>query len=134
MPLACGLALAEQYKETDRIAANFIGDGSVNEGEFHEALNLAAIWKLPVLFVCENNLYGMGTAVGRVSALVEVYKRAEAYGIEAEQVDGMDVLAMHEATERLAANVRAGNGPAFLEAICFRFRGHSSGDADTARK
>jgi hypothetical protein len=81
MPLACGLALAEQYKGTDRIAVNFLGDGAVNEGEFHEALNLASVWKLPVLFIVENNFYGMGTAVQRVSALVEVYKRAEAYGI-----------------------------------------------------
>lgn len=133
MPLACGLALAEQYKGTDRIVANFIGDGSVNEGEFHEALNLASVWKLPVMFICENNLYGMGTAMRRVSALVEVYKRAEAYGIDAEQVDGMDVLAMHEAVSRLAVSVRAGEGPAFLEAICFRYRGHSMADAELYR-
>lgn len=133
MPLACGLALAEQYKGTNRIVANFIGDGSVNEGEFHEALNLASVWKLPVIFICENNLYGMGTAMRRVSALVEVYKRAEAYGIDAEQVDGMDVLAMHEAVSRLAAKVRAGQGPAFLEAICFRYRGHSMADAELYR-
>jgi pyruvate dehydrogenase E1 component alpha subunit len=133
MPLACGLALAEQYKGTNRIVANFIGDGSVNEGEFHEALNLASVWKLPVIFICENNLYGMGTAMRRVSALVEVYKRAEAYGIDAEQVDGMDVIAMDEAVSRLAAKVRAGDGPAFLEAICFRFRGHSMADAELYR-
>jgi len=133
MPLACGLALAEQYKGSDRIVANFIGDGSVNEGEFHEALNLASVWKLPVIFICENNLYAMGTAMRRVSALVEVYKRAEAYGIDAEQVDGMDVLAVHEAVTRLAAKVRAGGGPAFLEAICFRFRGHSMADAELYR-
>ena len=133
MPLACGLALAEQYKGTDRIVANFIGDGSVNEGEFHEALNLASVWKLPVIFICENNLYGMGTATRRVSALVEVYKRAEAYGIDAEQVDGMDVLAMHEAVARRSAKVRAGEGPSFLEAICFRFRGHSMADAELYR-
>ncbi len=133
MPLACGLALAEQYKGTNRIVANFIGDGSVNEGEFHEALNLASVWKLPVIFICENNLYGMGTAMRRVSALVEVYKRAEAYGIDAEQVDGMDVLAMHEAVSRLGAKVRAGEGPTFLEAICFRFRGHSMADAELYR-
>jgi pyruvate dehydrogenase E1 component alpha subunit len=133
MPLACGLALAEQYKSADRIVVNFMGDGAVNEGEFHEALNLASVWKLPVLFICENNLYGMGTAMRRVSALVEVYKRAEAYGIDAEQVDGMDVLAVHEAVSRLAAGVRAGNGPAFLEAICFRYRGHSISDADLYR-
>lgn len=133
MPLACGLALAEQYKGTDRIVINFFGDGSVNEGEFHEALNLASVWKLPVIFVCENNLYGMGTSMRRVSALVEVYKRAEAYNIAAEQVDGMDVLAMHKAVSRLAAKVRAGEGPAFIEAICFRFHGHSMADADLYR-
>jgi pyruvate dehydrogenase E1 component alpha subunit len=133
MPLACGLALAEQYKGTDRIAVNFIGDGAVNEGEFHEALNLAAIWKLPVLFICENNLYGMGTDVRRVSAIVEVYKRAEAYGLQSAQVDGMDVLAMHEAVAEAAARVRSGEGPAFLEAICYRFRGHSMADAEFYR-
>lgn len=133
MPLACGLGLAEQYKGSDRIAVNFLGDGAVNEGEFHEALNLAAVWKLPVLFICENNFYGMGTAVQRVSALVEVYKRAEAYGMHAEQADGMDVLAMYEATARLAKRVRAGEGPAFLEAICYRFRGHSMADPEFYR-
>ena len=133
MPLACGLALAEQYKETDRIAVNFIGDGAVNEGEFHESLNLAAVWKLPVLFVCENNFYGMGTDVRRVSAIIEVYKRAEAYGIHAEQVDGMDAEAMYEATARLAEHVRTGGGPVFLEAICYRFRGHSMADPEFYR-
>jgi pyruvate dehydrogenase E1 component alpha subunit len=133
MPLACGLALAEQYKGTQRIAANFLGDGAVNEGEFHEALNLAAVWKLPVLFICENNFYGMGTDVRRVSAVIEVYKRAEAYGIPSEQVDGMDVIEMHDAVARAAARVRAGAGPAFLEAICYRFRGHSMADAELYR-
>jgi pyruvate dehydrogenase E1 component alpha subunit len=134
MPLACGLGLAEQYKGSERIAVNFLGDGAVNEGEFHESLNLAAVWKLPVLFICENNFYGMGTAVQRVSATVEVYKRAEAYGMHAEQVDGMDVLAMYEATQRLAAQVRSGEGPAFLEAICYRFRGHSMSDPEFYRR
>ncbi len=134
MPLACGLALAEQYKGTQRIAANFLGDGAVNEGEFHEALNLAAVWKLPVLFIVENNLYGMGTAMRRVSALVEIYKRAEAYGIPSEQVDGMDVEAVHEAVTRVAERVRAGEGPAFLEMICYRFRGHSMADPEFYRR
>jgi pyruvate dehydrogenase E1 component alpha subunit len=133
MPLACGLALAEQYKGTDRMAVCFLGDGAVNEGEFHEALNLASVWKLPVLFVVENNFYGMGTAMRRVSALVEIYKRAEAYGMHAEQVDGMDVEATHEATSRIAADVRSGQGPAFLEAICYRFRGHSMADPEFYR-
>jgi pyruvate dehydrogenase E1 component alpha subunit len=133
MPLACGLALAEQYRGTQRIAVNFFGDGAVNEGEFHEALNLAAVWKLPVLFLVENNFYGMGTAMRRVSALVEIYKRAEAYGIHADQVYGMDVEAMHEATSRMAERIRSGEGPMFLEAICYRFRGHSMADPEFYR-
>jgi pyruvate dehydrogenase E1 component alpha subunit len=133
MPLACGLALAEQYRGTERIAVNFFGDGAVNEGEFHEALNLAAVWKLPVLFLVENNFYGMGTDVRRVSAIIEIYKRAQAYGIDAEQVDGMDVEAMHEATSRMAERIRAGEGPMFLEAICYRFRGHSMADPEFYR-
>lgn len=133
MPLACGLALAEQYKGTDRLVANFLGDGAVNEGEFHEALNLAAVWKLPVVFIVENNLYGMGTNIRRVSAEIEVYKRAAAYGIPSEQVDGMDVLAVHEAVGRMAKRVRSGEGPVFLEAMCYRFRGHSMADAEFYR-
>jgi pyruvate dehydrogenase E1 component alpha subunit len=134
MPLACGLALAEQYKGTDRIAINFIGDGAANEGEFHEALNLAAIWDLPVLFVAENNLYGMGTALATVSAVPEIHRRAEAYDIPAERVDGMDVLAVHRATARLADEVRRGGGPRFLEAMCYRFRGHSMADPEFYRR
>jgi pyruvate dehydrogenase E1 component alpha subunit len=133
MPLACGLGLAEQYRGTDRIAVNFLGDGAVNEGEFHEALNLASVWKLPVMFIVENNLYGMGTAMRRVSALVEIAKRAEAYGIHARQVDGMDVLAMYNTVAEYAADVRAGKGPAFLEAICYRYRGHSMADPEFYR-
>jgi pyruvate dehydrogenase E1 component alpha subunit len=134
MPLACGLALAEQYKGTDRIAVNFLGDGAVNEGEFHEALNLASVWKLPVVFICENNLYGMGTDVRRVSAVIEIYKRVvEAYAMPAEQVDGMDVLAVREAVSEAAQRARSGQGPAFLEMICYRFRGHSMADAELYR-
>jgi len=133
MPLACGLALAEQYKGTDRIAVTFLGDGAVNEGEFHEALNLAAVWKLPVLFIVENNLYGMGTDQSRVSAVTDIYKRAQAYGIHSEQVDGMKVVAVHDAVARLAKRARDGEGPVFLEARCFRFRGHSMSDAELYR-
>ncbi len=133
MPLACGLGLAEQYKGTDRIAINFIGDGAVNEGEFHESLNLAAIWKLPLVFIVENNLYGMGTAISRVSAQPEIFRLAEAYGIRSEQVDGMDVLAVYDAVERLARGVRSGDGPVFVEALCYRFRGHSMADAEFYR-
>ena len=133
MPLACGLGLAEQYKGTDRIAVNFLGDGAVNEGEFHEALNLASVWKLPVLFIVENNLYGMGTEIQRVSAVTEIYKRAEAYAMPAAQVDGMDVTAMFSAVADAAQRVRSGEGPVFLEAICYRFRGHSMSDPEFYR-
>jgi pyruvate dehydrogenase E1 component alpha subunit len=133
MPLTCGLGLAEQYKGTDRIAVNFLGDGAVNEGEFHEALNLASVWKLPVLFIVENNLYGMGTEIQRVSAVTEIYKRAAAYAIPAEQVDGMDVTAMFSAVANAAQHVRSGEGPMFLEAICYRFRGHSMSDPEFYR-
>jgi pyruvate dehydrogenase E1 component alpha subunit len=105
----------------------------VNEGEFHESLNLASVWKLPVIFLCENNFYGMGTDIRQVSAVIEVYKRAEAYAMPAEQVDGMDVLEMYEATQRAARRVRAGEGPAFLEAITYRFRGHSMADPEFYR-
>jgi pyruvate dehydrogenase E1 component alpha subunit len=105
----------------------------VNEGEFHEALNLASVWKLPVLFINENNLYGMGTDVRRVSAVIEIYKRADAYAMPAEQVDGMDVLEVYSTVSRLARRIRAGEGPAFIEAICYRFRGHSMADAELYR-
>jgi pyruvate dehydrogenase E1 component alpha subunit len=134
LPLACGLALANQQLRNGRIVLCIFGDGAVNQGMFHESLNLAAVWKLPIIFLCENNFYGMGTDIGRVSAVVEVYKRAEAYAIPGEQVDGMDVLAMYEATRRLAQQVRAGQGPAFLEAITFRFRGHSMADPELYRE
>ena len=134
LPLACGMALANQRLGNGRIVLCIFGDGAVNEGEFHESLNLAAVWKLPVLFLCENNFYGMGTDIRRVSAVIEIYKRAAAYAMPAEQVDGMNVLEMYQAVQRVAQGVRAGNGPAFLEAICFRFRGHSMSDPEFYRR
>jgi pyruvate dehydrogenase E1 component alpha subunit len=133
LPLACGLALANAQLRNGRIVLCIFGDGAVNEGEFHESLNLAVVWKLPVIFLCENNFYGMGTDIRRVSAVIEVYKRAEAYAMPAEQVDGMDVLAMYEATQQAAQRARAGEGPQFLEAICYRFRGHSMADPEFYR-
>jgi pyruvate dehydrogenase E1 component alpha subunit len=133
LPLACGIALANKQLANGRIVLCIFGDGAVNQGSFHESLNLASVWKLPVLFLCENNFYGMGTDIRRVSAVIEVYKRAEAYAIPAEQVDGMDALAMYEATQRLAHKVRSGEGPAFIEAITFRFRGHSMADPELYR-
>jgi pyruvate dehydrogenase E1 component alpha subunit len=134
LPLACGLAMANQRLRNGRIVLCIFGDGAVNQGSFHEALNLAAVWKLPVIFLCENNFYGMGTDIRKVSAVIEVYKRAAAYAIHSEQVDGMDTLAMYEATQRLARQVRAGGGPVFLEAITFRFRGHSMADPEFYRE
>lgn len=133
LPLACGLALATQKEGKGNVAVCFLGDGSVNEGAFHESLNLAAVWKLPVLFVCENNFYAMGTSMRKVSALAEIYKRAEAYGIRAEQVDGMDILAMRDRTDQALKLVRRGEGPYFLEAITYRYRGHSMADPEFYR-
>lgn len=135
LPLACGLALAQQRLGTGRIVLCIFGDGAVNQGEFHEALNLASVWKLPVVFLCENNFYGMGTDIRHVSAVIEVNKRVEeAYAMPAEQVDGMSVLEVYEATQRAAHHVRRGEGPYFLETITFRFRGHSMADPELYRR
>jgi pyruvate dehydrogenase E1 component alpha subunit len=133
MPLAVGLALASSHLASGRIVLNIFGDGAVNEGEFHESLNLASVWKLPVVFLCENNLYGMGTDVRRVSAEPEIHKRACGYNMPAERVDGMDVLAVREAARRAVDSVRAGKGPFFLEAVTYRFRGHSMADPEFYR-
>jgi pyruvate dehydrogenase E1 component alpha subunit len=133
LPLACGIALANQRLKNGRIVICFFGDGAVNEGEFHEALNLAVVWKLPIIFMCENNFYGMGTDIRRVSAVIEIYKRAAAYAMPSKQVDGMDVLEMYGETLKAANRVRAGEGPSFLEAICFRYRGHSMADPEAYR-
>ncbi|MBI3363107.1 MAG: pyruvate dehydrogenase (acetyl-transferring) E1 component subunit alpha [Chloroflexi bacterium] len=134
LPLATGLGLAAKYREEDWCVLCFLGDGSTNIGYFHESLNLAAVWKLPVVFLCENNKYGMGTEVSRASAVTEMIQKASAYCIPASQVDGMDVLAVREATANAAAHARSGQGPYFLEAITYRFRGHSMGDPERYRK
>ncbi len=133
MPLACGTALAAKRRGEDAVVLCIIGDGSVNEGAFHESLNLAAIWKLPVLFLLENNFYGMGTQVDRVCAFPEIYKHAEAYGIRAEKADGMNVIEMQQRTEQALQLVRSGEGPFFLEATTYRFRGHSMADPEFYR-
>lgn len=133
LPLAVGLALADRYLGRPRVTACFFGDGAVAEGEFHEALNLAALWRLPVLFICENNLYAMGTRIERALADTDIAARARSYGMDAEAVDGMDVLAVEEASRRLVAAVRDGGGPRFLEARTYRFRAHSMFDAELYR-
>ena len=128
-PLAAGLALSSKYRGDDGLTAVFFGDGAVNQGTFHETLNLAALWKLPLLFLLENNLYGMGTAVELSRAGgPDIYKSVEPYGIEGVVVDGMDVLAVRKATGRAAEKVRSGEGPKFVEAKTFRFQGHSMAD------
>jgi len=128
LPLAAGIALAEQYKETGNAVLCYFGDGSTNIGYFHEALNLASVWDLPVVWIAENNKYGMGTSIDRASAVSELIKKASAYGMEGERVDGMNVLEVYEATEKALDRVRSGLGPQFLEMITYRFEGHSIGD------
>lgn len=128
LPLAAGIALAEQYKETDNVVLCYFGDGSTNIGYFHEALNLAGVWKLPVIWIAENNHYGMGTAVGRASAVEQMVDKAAAYGMKGSKVDGMNVIEVYEATAKAIEAARAGKGPQFLEMITYRYEGHSMGD------
>ncbi len=110
------------------------GDGATNIGYFHEALNLSKVWNLPVLWVCENNQYGMGTAVDRASAVSEISQKAAGYDIKSEQVDGMDVIKVREISEKMISEIRNGSGPQFLEILTYRFRGHSMGDPERYRK
>lgn len=133
LPVSVGLALADAKLGRRAVTACFFGDGAVAEGEFHESLNLAALWKLPVLFLCENNRYAMGTELSRHQAMTDLYLKPRAYGIEAEAVDGMDVVAVLEATERAAASVRETKRPYFLELKTYRFRAHSMYDAELYR-
>ncbi len=133
LPIAVGLALADKLQGIARVTACFFGDGAVVEGEFHETLNLAALWRLPVLFVCENNLYAMGTAVERALARTDIAARAGTYGMPAEAVDGMQVLAVEETARRGAEAVRRGEGPYFVELKTYRFRAHSMADPDLYR-
>ncbi|MCK9188488.1 thiamine pyrophosphate-dependent enzyme [Acidithiobacillus sp.] len=127
-PIALGAGYAVAYRKLPEAVLCFFGDGAVNQGTFHESLNMAALWKLPIFFVCENNHYQISTEIHRHSAITEVYKRACAYGIAAEKVDGMDIIAVHEAAKRALDRVRAGDGPQFLELETYRFRGHSMAD------
>ncbi len=129
LPLAAGLALAQQYLETDAVTMVFFGDGATNQGTFHESLNLAAIWNLPIVFFMENNFYGMGSAVGRVRRRGSDFSDAmAAYDMDSVVVDGMDVIAVREATQLAVDKVRAQGSPIFVEAKTFRFVGHSVAD------
>ena len=132
-PIAVGAAYWLAMNRSPDAVLCYFGDGAVNQGTFHESLNMAALWKLPVLFICENNHYQIGTEIHHHSAIVEVYKRACGYGINAKRIDGMDVLAVHEAAREALEHIRAGNGPFLLECETYRFRGHSMADSGAYR-
>ena len=133
IPLAVGLALADRMAGRDRVTACFFGDGAVAEGEFHESMNLAALWQLPVLFCCENNLYAMGTALARSESETDLSLKAASYRVSSWEVDGMDVAAVERATRRACDSIRAGGGPHFLELRTYRYRAHSMYDPDRYR-
>lgn len=133
LPLAVGLALADQLLKKQRITACFFGDGAVAEGAFHESMNLAALWRLPVLFCCENNLYAMGTSLARSESQTDLCAKAASYRVETLKADGMDVVAAHDATRIGATHVREHGGPFFIEFQTYRFRAHSMFDPDLYR-
>jgi pyruvate dehydrogenase E1 component alpha subunit len=128
IPLATGMAFAAKYRDTEQVAVCYFGEAAVNNGAFHEALNMAALWKLPVIYLCENNRYGMGTALERASAIYDISERASSYDMANEVVDGQDVLVMHAAMERAVQRARADKVPTLLEVRTYRFMGHSMSD------
>jgi pyruvate dehydrogenase E1 component alpha subunit len=134
LPIAVGLALADSLQQRRRVTACFFGEGAVAEGEFHESMNLAALWRLPVLFCCENNLYAMGTALGRSESQTDLCVKAASYGVAAWPVDGMDVRAVARAARDAVLAVRQGGGPIFLELRTYRFRAHSMFDPELYRE
>lgn len=134
VPLGTGLAFANKYRGNDHVSLAYFGDGAANQGQVYEAFNMASLWKLPVIYVIENNMYAMGTSVERASAEVELFKRGISFEIEGEEVDGMDVLAVREAGQKAVAHARAGKGPYILEMKTYRYRGHSMSDPAKYRK
>jgi pyruvate dehydrogenase E1 component alpha subunit len=133
LPLAVGLALADKMLERQALTACFFGEGAMAEGAFHEAMNLAMLWQLPVLFCCENNFYAMGTALARSESQTDLCVKAASYGVATVRVDGMDVVAVHEAVQRAAQQVRQGGNPVFVELQTYRFRAHSMFDPELYR-
>ncbi|AOY59133.1 MULTISPECIES: pyruvate dehydrogenase (acetyl-transferring) E1 component subunit alpha [Desulfococcus] len=133
LPIAVGLALADKMRQKPRVTCCFFGDGAVAEGEFHESMNLASLWRLPLLFVCENNLYAMGTALKYTQAVMDLARKASSYDMPSSAVDGMDVLAVEAAAREAVQAVRSGDGPCFLECRTYRFRAHSMFDAELYR-
>jgi pyruvate dehydrogenase E1 component alpha subunit len=134
LPIAAGMALGDKYGHRNNVTICMFGDGATNIGFFHEALNISKVWQLPVLWVCENNLYGMGTAVDRASAVSSIAIKARGYDMPNDKVDGMDVIKVFEAAQKAIDFVRSGNGPYLLEITTYRFRGHSMGDPERYRK
>ena len=134
LPIAAGMALGDKYGRRNNVTICMFGDGATNIGFFHEALNMSKVWQLPVLWVCENNLYGMGTAVDRASAVSSIAIKARGYDMPNDRVDGMDVIKVFEAAQKAIEFVRADNGPYLLEFTTYRFRGHSMGDPERYRK
>jgi pyruvate dehydrogenase E1 component alpha subunit len=133
IPLAAGIALAHQYLDEPRVVCCIFGEGATNIGMFHEGLNMAAVWKLPVIFLVENNRYGMGTAVARASAVTDTYEKAAAYRMPATQIDGNDVELVYLTIRAAAERARRGEGPQLVEAMTYRLRGHSMGDPQRYR-
>ncbi len=128
IPIGTGIAFAEKYRETDNLCVTMFGDGAARQGSLHESFNMAMTWKLPVIYVCENNGYAMGTSVKRTSNITDIYKLGHAYDMPSEPVDGMQPETVHEAFAKAAGHVRAGNGPYFLEVRTYRYKGHSVSD------
>jgi pyruvate dehydrogenase E1 component alpha subunit len=133
LPLAVGLGYSILYRESDEVVVCLFGDGATNQGVFHEGMNMAALYRVPVVFICENNGYGIGTAVGRASAMESLYKKSCAYETPGLKVDGMDVLAVYETVRQAVQRAREGEGPTYIEALTYRFRGHSISDPGTYR-
>jgi pyruvate dehydrogenase E1 component alpha subunit len=134
LPIATGMALSDQYQGNQAVTICMFGDGATNIGFFHEALNLSKVWNLPLLWVCENNKYGMGTTVDRASAVPEMRQKAEGYNIPNDRINGMDVMEVRQASEKYLEIVRDGSGPFFLEIVTYRYRGHSMGDPERYRQ
>jgi pyruvate dehydrogenase E1 component alpha subunit len=134
LPIAMGMALGDKYGNRDNVTICMFGDGATNIGFFHEALNMSKVWNLPVLWVCENNTYGMGTSVERASAVSSIATKARGYEMPSDKVDGMDVVKVYDAAKSALESVRSGKGPFLLELTTYRFRGHSMGDPERYRK
>jgi pyruvate dehydrogenase E1 component alpha subunit len=128
VPLGTGLAFANRYRGTDNVSLTYLGDGATNQGQVYESFNMAKLWKLPVIYIIENNQYGMGTSVARASATIDLYKRGASFDIPGERVDGMDVRAVKAAGDKAVEWCRKGNGPIILEMLTYRYRGHSMSD------